>query len=55
MDEGINGVDELSKEIRKVISDNKKFLDRIMDEEFEPEEEVGKDPDEEEAGTLVEL
>jgi hypothetical protein len=55
MDEAINGVDELSKEIRKVISDNKKFLDRIMDEEFEPEDEVGKDPDEEEAGTLVEL
>jgi hypothetical protein len=55
MDEGINGIDELSKEIRKVIYDNKKFLDRIMDEEFEPEDEAGKDPDEEEAGTLVEL
>ena len=55
MDEVTNGVDELSKEIRKVISENKKFLDRIMDEEFEPEEETGKDPDEEEAGTLVEL
>jgi hypothetical protein len=55
MDEGINGVDELSREIRKVISENKKFLDRIMAEEFEPEEDVGTDPDEEEAGTLVEL
>ena len=55
MDEGINGIDELSKEIRKVICDNKKFLDRIMDEEFEPDEEAGKDPDEEEAGSLVEL
>jgi hypothetical protein len=43
--------DELSKEIRKIISENKKFLDRIMDEEFELEEEV----DEEEAGTIVEL
>jgi hypothetical protein len=55
MDEVINGVDELSREIRKVISENKKFLDRIMDEEFEPDEESGKDPDDEEAGTLVEL
>jgi hypothetical protein len=55
MDEVTNGVDELSKEIRKVISENKKFLDRIMDEEFEPDEEAGKDPDEEEAGSLVEL
>jgi hypothetical protein len=43
--------DELSKEIRKIISENKKFLDRIMDEEFEPDEGV----DEEEAGTIVEL
>jgi hypothetical protein len=43
--------DELSKEIKKIISENKKFLDRIMDEEFEPDEEV----DEEEAGTIVEL
>jgi hypothetical protein len=43
--------DELSKEIKKIISENKKVLDRIMDEEFEPDEEV----DEEEAGTIVEL
>ena len=43
--------DELSKEIKKIISENKKFLYRIMDEEFEPDEEG----DEEEAGTIVEL
>jgi len=43
--------DELSKEIRKIISENKKFLERFMDEEFEPDEEG----DEEEAGTIVEL
>jgi hypothetical protein len=55
MDEGVNGVDELSREIRKVISENRKFLDRIMDEEFEPDEEDGKETDEEEAGSLVEL
>jgi len=42
MDEGVNGVDELSREIRKVISENRKFLDRIMDEGFEPDEEEGK-------------
>ena len=55
MDEAKTGIDELGKEIRKIISENKKFLDRIMDDEFEPDEEDGKDPDEEEAGTLVEL
>jgi hypothetical protein len=43
-------LDELSREIRKNISENKKFLDRIMDEEFEPDEES-----EEEAGNIVEL
>jgi len=40
----------MSREIRKIISENKKFLDRIMDEEFEPDEES-----DEEAGTVVEL
>ena len=43
-------LDEMSREIRKIISENKKFLDRIMDEEFEPDEES-----DEEAGTVVEL
>jgi hypothetical protein len=43
-------LDEMSREIRKIISENKKFLDRIMDEEFEPDEES-----EEEAGNIVEL
>jgi hypothetical protein len=32
--------DALSKEIMKMISDNLKFLSRVMDEDFEPEEEV---------------
>lgn len=31
--------DELSKEIRKIITENEKFLSRVMDEDFEPEEE----------------
>jgi hypothetical protein len=50
MDTEKNEFAELSKEIRKIISENKKFLDRVMDEEFEPEEET-----DEEAGTVVEL
>ena len=32
-------LEELSREIRKVIEENNKFLDRIMDEEFEPDDE----------------
>ena len=32
--------DALSKEIMKMISDNLKFLSRVMDVDFEPEEEV---------------
>ena len=37
--------DELTREIRKVILDNKKFLDRIMDDEFEPDEEKEESTD----------
>ncbi len=57
MDEAKNELDELTKEIRKLIARNKKFLDRVMDEEFEPEEEeaVEAAAEEEEAGRLVEL
>ena len=50
MDAEKNEFAELSKEIRKIISENKKFLDRVMDEDFEPDDETG-----EEAGTIVEL
>jgi hypothetical protein len=50
MDAEKNELDELSREIKKIISGNKKFLEKVMDDEFEPDEEV-----EEEAGTLVEL
>ena len=50
MDAEKNELDELSRDIRKIISGNKQFLDRIMDEEFEPDEDI-----EEEAGTIVEL
>lgn len=54
MDEANSELDELSREIRKIISDNKKFLDRVMDDEFEPDEDQAE-LDEDEAGTLVEL
>ncbi len=34
-----NELDELSRDIRKIIADNEKFLTRVMDDDFEPEEE----------------
>jgi hypothetical protein len=34
-------LDELAREIRKVIADNQKFLERVLDEDFEPEEAEG--------------
>lgn len=41
-----NELDELSREIRKVIESNRKFLDHVMDEDFEPEDsEEAKDED----------
>ena len=39
MDKEKNELDELTREISKIITDNKKFLDRVMDDDFEPEEE----------------
>jgi hypothetical protein len=33
-------LDELTQEVRKIIEDNRKFLERIMDDEFEAEEEM---------------
>ncbi len=53
MDAEKNELDELSKEIKKVIAGNKKFLKRVMDEDFEPEE--GENETEEETGEIVEL
>ena len=40
MDKEKNELDELTRVISKIITDNKKFLDRVMDDDFEPEEEV---------------
>lgn len=53
MDAEKSELDELSREIKKVIAGNKKFLKRVMDEDFEPEEDEGEP--EEEAGEMVEL
>ena len=40
MDKEKNELDELTQEIGKIIKDNKKFLDRVMDEDFEADEEI---------------
>ncbi len=53
MDKEKNELDELSREIKKVIAGNKKFLKRVMDDDFEPE--VDEREEGEEAGEIVEL
>jgi hypothetical protein len=39
-------LEELAQNIRKIVTDNKKFLDKVMDEDFEPEEEIEEDSSE---------
>lgn len=41
-------MDELAHEVRRVIEENRRFLERMMDDEFEPEEEPddGSEPEE---------
>lgn len=41
-------VDDLTREIRRVIEENRKFLERVMDDEFEPEEGPDEDHESEE-------
>ncbi|WP_198134524.1 hypothetical protein [Geotalea uraniireducens] len=36
-----NDLEQITQEIRKVIDNNKKFLDRVFDEDFESEDEGG--------------
>lgn len=48
MTEEKNELDELGREIRKIILDNEKFLARVLDDDFEPDEEG------EEEGEVVE-
>jgi hypothetical protein len=43
MDKEKNELDELTQEITRIISDNRKFLARVMDDDFEPEEEDGEE------------
>jgi len=51
MAEENEGLDELTRNIRHLIDDNRKFLQRIMDDDFEPEEQE----EQEEAGVIEEL
>ena len=34
-----NEIDELTKEIRKIIADNSTFISRVFDDDFEDEDE----------------
>lgn len=34
-----NDLEEITQEIRKIIDNNKKFLERVFDEDFESEDE----------------
>jgi hypothetical protein len=39
----LNELEELAQSIRKIVTDNKKFLNKVMDEDFEAEEEIEED------------
>jgi hypothetical protein len=36
-------LEELARSINSLIQDNRKFLEKVLDEEFEPEEECEED------------
>jgi hypothetical protein len=36
-------LEELARSISSLIQDNRKFLKKVMDEDFEPEEEIEED------------
>jgi hypothetical protein len=38
-----NELEELAQNIRKIVQDNRKFLEKVMDEDFEPDEEREED------------
>ncbi|WP_169745373.1 hypothetical protein [Geobacter pickeringii] len=46
MSEEANELDELSKEIRKVIDANRKFLERVLDDDFDAEDAPEEQDDE---------
>jgi hypothetical protein len=39
----LNELEELAQSIRKIVTDNKKFLNKVMDEDFEAEVEIEED------------
>ncbi len=41
-----NELEELTQTVSKIVRDNKKFLDKVMDEDFEPDEQIEEDPPE---------
>jgi hypothetical protein len=53
MDGEKNELEDLAREVQNLINDNRKFLDRIMDDDFEPEDDG--EGEEEEAGVVEEL
>ncbi len=52
MDGEKNELEDLAREVQQLIKDNRKFLDRIMDDDFEPEDDG---EGEEAAGVIEEL
>jgi hypothetical protein len=38
-------LDDLTREIGRIIADNRKFLARVMDDDFEPDEEDDEEDD----------
>jgi hypothetical protein len=41
-----NELEELARDVRKIVQDNKKFLEKVLDEDFEPEEEIDEESSE---------
>ncbi len=48
MSEPKDDLQELATGIARIISDNKKFLSRLMDDDYEPEEEPAVEEEEDE-------
>lgn len=49
MERDKSSIEELTTEVRRVLEDNRKFLEHVMDDDFEPEDEPDDEtsPDEE--------
>jgi len=49
MERDKTSIEELTTEVRRVLEDNRKFLEHVMDDDFEPEDEPDCEtsPDEE--------